>query len=508
MADEIERLEDQEMPELRLDDVEDEDPQDLGPDQQIQVVADIHQPVQPAAQAQAAAAAAQPRPDPAPGARRRLLPEPNDWGRQIAAMQREMTTAVGILTEAMELHRDTTDTQIQEFQDYLEKMDRDQDRREANQNRRHHELLQRLQSDPREASAVASQETRSLPETPEKNTSAFQPIEKPSTADSTEARRPGPTASLPMGRLDTYDGTTPWLEYQTYFEEYADYCRWTDPDKARFLCLQLRGGAQSVLVGLGQEERRDYEKVVHALRQHFCPAEKVYTYQAELQARRLQPAESLTDLAREIQCKARLAYPEAGTVTLESLMRSHFCNSLTNREMKISVSQGHPRTLTQALALAVEYESIILADEARAAQTTSKKGRSTRVETEQSSSDTAEPPPEDWKGAVERLTSLVQSLKDTPRDGQPYGRRRSRRDEICFNCGKPGHYARECWGRRKPDWPVSARQTKEATKPGAQTPTEERPRPKRPDTGASTPTTQPAATPEPRQPIPKPENEQ
>ena len=254
-------------------------------------------------------------------ARRRLPLSPDvDTGLEIQKMQQEMAAAVTAITGALETHRDATEAQIRGFHDYLQKTSKDQQQREATSDRRYQELLRRLQPSPLEKTP----KFRRMPETPSKPQTAFRPIERSSPTPTIEVRRPEPAARMPMGRLDTYDGTTPWLEYQTYFEEYSDFCGWSDPEKARYLCLQLRGGAQSVLVGLEQSERRDYDQVVHALRQHFCPAEKVYTYQAELQARRLQPDESLTDLAREIQCKARLAYPEAGLVTLESLMRSHF----------------------------------------------------------------------------------------------------------------------------------------------------------------------------------------
>ena len=118
----------------------------------------------------------------------------------------------------------------------------------------------------------------------------------------------------------TFDGTTSWLEYETYVDEYARALRWSDRKKAQYLCLSLRGSALGILLSLQPEQREDYKEVKSALRQHFCPAEKVFVYQAELQARRHQPGEDLAELARDIRTKARLAYPEADAQTLETLM--------------------------------------------------------------------------------------------------------------------------------------------------------------------------------------------
>ena len=87
-----------------------------------------------------------------------------------------------------------------------------------------------------------------------------------------------------VSKLMTFDGSKPWLEYQAHLEEYAAAFGWDPDQKAQMLCVSLRGAAQGILLGLSESDRRDYEKVIEALRQNFCPAEKIYTYQAELQA--------------------------------------------------------------------------------------------------------------------------------------------------------------------------------------------------------------------------------
>ena len=141
-----------------------------------------------------------------------------------------------------------------------------------------------------------------------------------------------------------------------------------------------------------------------ALRQHFCPAEKVFVYQAELQARRLQSGEELTELARDIKTKTRLAYPEANELTLETLMKQYFVTSLPDKEQRLSVSKSYPRTLTQALAYATEYESIMKTEQL--AVTEKKKIRQAKAEDD---------PAQMLAEIFKKLETLTTSRRDPPR---------------------------------------------------------------------------------------------
>ena len=242
----------------------------------------------------------------------------------------------------------------------------------------------------------------------------------------------------PRLHLANYDGTTSWLDHECYFSGFAEVEGWTGSEKAHFLCLSLRGVAQSVFTGMTPERKKNYSEVLKELQQHFSPKEKIFVYQAELQARRLGPEEELSELSREIREKTNLAYPEATGATLDSLRTSCFLRSLTDQKMRLSVATKHPKTLTEALAFATEYESILAAD--RTQGETRKKVRALK--------EVEEKPPEQKENTETETLKLLRELvaKQPTTNNRPSNRppRRDKKEICCYTCGEKGHYAFEC----------------------------------------------------------------
>ena len=102
--------------------------------------------------------------------------------------------------------------------------------------------------------------------------------------------------------------------------------------------------------------------------------------------------------------------------------------------MRLSVATHHPRTLTEALAFATEYESIMAAD--RSQGETRKKVRALKnVEEEQpekrESLDT-----ETLKLLRELVTEMKQPKARVTTNRPP---KRDKKDVSCYCCGEKGH---------------------------------------------------------------------
>ena len=134
-----------------------------------------------------------------------------------------------------------------------------------------------------------------------------------------------------MAEMMTYDGSTSWAEYEAHVGVYCDLYDLPKRERVRYLNPNLRGEAQAVLLNLTEEQREDYSEVAAALEQAFCPTEKVHAYLAELQARRQMDDGALAALARDIQQKTRLAYPEAPKKMMERMVTGYFVGALKDR---------------------------------------------------------------------------------------------------------------------------------------------------------------------------------
>ena len=236
---------------------------------------------------------------------------------------------------------------------------------------------------------------------------------------------------------DPYDGTGDWEEYQAYFEQLAYMHGWDRVTMAMVLGISLRGAARSVLTSFTLEQRKDYRSLVKALKQNFSPAQKVHTYLAELKCRKRKPNETLACLGRDIARLVRLAYPQADQATKDTIGINALLDALPGPaiETRLHILRGQPATLQEAVAFAMEVDSVI---ESTGMKAPVRRGQVNQVDSE--GSDSAEL--KCLAEALKRLESKIESMKRDSRGNRP--RRRDLSDVTCYNCGNKGHYKRDC----------------------------------------------------------------
>jgi hypothetical protein len=180
--------------------------------------------------------------------------------------------------------------------------------------------------------------------------------------DTTDVR-PRPVESRTAGRRaprmkpTSYDGQTPYEDYQVQFCMLAELNGWDHNEKALYLAGCLQGSARSVLNDMAASDRYSYVKLDEALRERFGTDDQSELFKSRLRNRVKTKDETLQELAHDIRRLVRLAYPGAAIRTHEDLTKDQFIEALGDGEVRWSVFQTRPRTLTEALKVAMELEA-------------------------------------------------------------------------------------------------------------------------------------------------------
>ncbi|XP_053400569.1 uncharacterized protein LOC128557321 [Mercenaria mercenaria] len=241
----------------------------------------------------------------------------------------------------------------------------------------------------------------------------------------------------------TYDGTSDLSSYLTQFEMTSDLNNWTRDKKALQLAVSLRGNATEILNDIPLHRRRDYDHIVSHLVERFQPQNQRKLHVAKLRARIRKRNESLDDLANDIKKLVRLAYPDLDMNCREEMALEAFAEALNDDQLRRDLIVGGPKTMSEALRLAVESELNYTrrSSYSRMVQNEPLDGILRRVDELERRSETQ---------MYQRIAQIEneQGKNETRnnRSDNPGSRipPRKPRSGVCHRCGLPGHYRSNC----------------------------------------------------------------
>ena len=208
------------------------------------------------------------------------------------------------------------------------------------------------------------------------------------------------------------------------FEVCAAANEWNDEKKLRRLPTLLRGRAWAIFDALPDDSTDTYEHLKAALLRGLSPdtEEDRRSAREELSRRKLREnQESVDELARDIERLLDKACPGLPRDNRNSELRHHFLSALPEKvtlQLKLLSAVGYPETIAKARELLLLFN--------RADTPT------ISVNQVQSRSEEVR-----LKGVEEALQQVTQQLATL-------NARHNVGGSKCFNCGRPGHLARNC----------------------------------------------------------------
>ena len=250
----------------------------------------------------------------------------------------------------------------------------------------------------------------------------------------------------PILMPDIFTGKGDIEEYLAHFELVAQINNWTSDAMAKYLAVSLRGDAQQVLRFMNGSQC--YESLKDALMTRFKPGDRRQIHRAQLRKRVRHDNENLADLAHAIRVLVSDSFPtlEAYPEAMESLCLEHFVDALSDREMRLKIMQSRPKTMYDAMSLALELENLSEAERIKHGDEFDSKcfvreESTNEVKSDKKGNAYLEPKVNDLQRALEDLKIEVKLLNEniSPRN-QP----RNKNQPCCFRCNEKGHKFAYC----------------------------------------------------------------
>ncbi|KAJ8911366.1 hypothetical protein NQ315_011659 [Exocentrus adspersus] len=224
-------------------------------------------------------------------------------------------------------------------------------------------------------------------------------------------------------KVPTFDGKVSWNTYLRQFE--AVVRNWREEDKATSLIAALRGEALEVLRTI-PEASTNYAMLTSALERRYGDAHLQHVYQAQLRSRRQRFEETLQQYEADISRMVNLAYPTAPAEVIEQLSVSSFIEGLRDPEIGQLVRLARHKTISEALAQALEIEA---AKQASRGTSKIRQDRERKIQ-------------RPCKNLVDSIKDVLEKFTDGQNSEDSTTNRR--RPIRCWTCGVEGHVRSRC----------------------------------------------------------------
>ena len=257
---------------------------------------------------------------------------------------------------------------------------------------------------------------------------------------------------------DPFDGKSRELhEYIGHFKSVSDWNGWSYEEEGMQLAMCLKGLAKQAVLDMGNP--KDFSEQVDILTERFSPKDDIETSQCEFRNRKRKRGETVQEYGfalRELFNKAYGTASDFNHRTKEMFILEQFIVGLGSNELQDHVQLEHPRTLSQAMAIAREFEMVKgrqfdrvrkPLDEGREYRVPVRRVDEERDNKKKSSTNSKRDNYEksenesDLRENIQELQKMVHALVEKDR------KREENLQQVrgaCFICGDRNHFARQC----------------------------------------------------------------
>ena len=233
---------------------------------------------------------------------------------------------------------------------------------------------------------------------------------------------------------------------RSWFKRFEACCAangWNAAKRLASLPTLLKGRAWAIYEALKEEETDTYDHLKEALLTRLSPDtdEDRICAREQLSRRKLQgDRESVDELARDLERLLDKASPDLPIDIRDRELKFHLMSALPEKvslQLKLLPAQSYTQTISKATELLLIYRRADKAElEGHIQQVTqSKDERLTKLEAA-------------VQQVSEQLTALSSQSQPPNTTSFPKPARNHRLKDIkCFNCGRRGHLARNCWNQ-------------------------------------------------------------
>ena len=237
-------------------------------------------------------------------------------------------------------------------------------------------------------------------------------------------------------RPEPFNGNkTDLKDWLLHFETCSRWNDWSYEEKGVNLAMCLRGSAQQILSELSPHEVEDFDRIKALLKRRFDPVEKETLRRIEFRARMKKRDETVSEFGYALNRLAACAYPDMPVGARETIIIDQFVNGLPSRDLRRHVQFNHPKTIHEAIALALEFESFDSRFEGRKPE---------EVGVRHVDSGTAKTIESEMKVVHDLIKALQAEREAMKRNEEERHRARPRGPVVCYNCGEQNHIAPQC----------------------------------------------------------------